>query len=735
MTTLPAPSREHLPLPAPVRRIPGDAGDAPSPAEFLGMLQRRVVLVVVLFIFLSGGAVGGWLAWVKYFPGYRSSALIECKSNIPDAELSLEQQRLKQDEHARFVMTQAVLLKSADILSEALKVAAVRETDWFKSARPEELLLNLTDELSAAPVRGTSFLRVSMQCRNPKDPAIIVNEVVRRWHDSVRRQAAAEFADEPLEASQAELEAVNREIADRNGRLADIVNRLPAGATQGFGESVLHQKVRQLSESKNLLHLELNQLEQLKDFYEGPGRNAVSAEDRFLVEQDPAITILRQELSRLEQNRSAAIQTYGKEHKVLKQLDAQIDAAQNKLDALRKSKLLERQADMREAARTAYDNVRHAFLAASEELLKAEGQLHDQDRLLYEYQNVSDDLGLLREKRIQLKDHIEAYTRVKTQRTAIDVTIAQSATDPLERSSPSIFLLPVGVFLALLMSGGIAIGLEMMDKSVRTSQDIVRYLGVALLGLIPHTDDEEVDIDRVETAVRDAPHSMLAEVFRRIRTSIQYSAPPDRQRTLLVTSPTPEDGKTTVACNLAMAIAQGGRRVLLVDANFRRPGLARVFEKHNAAGLSNVLAGDGTLASHIVRTDIPLLDLLETGPSPDNPVELLGGEHIRLFLTEATSLYDQIVIDAAPILLASETLVLSAAVDGVVIVVRANRNSRGVVRRACSMLEEVGAHVFGAVLNAAQVTRGGYFREQLRSYYEYKPEKTAGAASPRAIVK
>lgn len=735
MTTLPPPSQERLPLPAPVRRAPAEAGNAPSPAEFVGMLRRRIVLVVVLFILFSGGAVGGWFAWAKYFPGYRSSALIECISNIPDAEMSVEQQRLKQDEHTRFVMTQAVLLKSPDILGEVLKVTPVRETDWFKSTPPEDLLLDLTEDLSAAPVRGTNFLRVSMQCRNPEDPATIVNEVVRRWHDSVRKRAAADFADEPLAASKGDLAAIEREVAELNGRLADIVNRLPAGATQGFGESVLHQKVRQTSEAANLLFLEMKELEQLKDFYTGPGRNAISAEDRAMVQQDPAIFSLGQQLSSLEQNRSAAIQTYGNRHKVLRQLDAQIDAVASELDALSFAKLRERQADIREAVRTAHDNARHAWLAERDMLLRAESQLHDQDRLLYDYKTVSDELELTREKRIQIKDTIDSYTRIKTRRTAIDVSISQRATYPLERSSPSIFLLPVGVFLAALLSGGIAIGLEMMDDSVRTSQDIVKHLGVALLGLIPHTDDEEVDIDRVESAVRDAPQSMLAEVFRRIRTAIQYTAPPDRQRTLLVTSPTPEDGKTTVACNLAMAMAQGGRHVLLVDANFRRPGIAKIFDQHNAAGLSNVLAGDGTLASHIIQTDVPLLDVLEAGPCPDNPVELLGGERVREFLAEAMSMYDQIVLDTAPVLLATDTLVLSTAVDGVVMVVRANRNSRGVVRRACTLLGEVGAHVFGAVLNAAQVTRGGYFREQLRSYYEYMPEAKTGDAARRPIVK
>jgi capsular exopolysaccharide synthesis family protein len=178
-----------------------------------------------------------------------------------------------------------------------------------------------------------------------------------------------------------------------------------------------------------------------------------------------------------------------------------------------------------------------------------------------------------------------------------------------------------------------------------------------------------------------------------------------------------------------MAIAQGGRRVLLIDANFRRPALHRVFENIPATGLRNLLAGDADLASCAGQTTIPLLDVLGSGPTPPNPVELLGGEACRALLEEATSRYDQVIIDTAPILLASDALVMAPAVDGVVLVVRANVNSRGIARRASTLLVEVGAHLFGVVLNAARMRRGGYFREQLRTYYEYQ----AGAEAPASM--
>jgi capsular exopolysaccharide synthesis family protein len=485
--------------------------------------------------------------------------------------------------------------------------------------------------------------------------------------------------------------------------------------------------VQQFAEQVGILQLELAQLEQYRSIYNDPQGVAATAEDRGFVELDPQVNELALYLFRLEQQRAADEEIYGGEHEVLKQLDAQIRAAEAQLAELRMEKLQQRRADMRAATNTAYDNTRLALFSAQENLARAESALQDQDRLLFDYVNLEGEIEQKTEYLLQLDNYAKSLSRVKTQRTAINVSIAQPAIDPLERSSPSPLLLPVGFLLALLMAVGIPLALEMLDTSVRTSQDIVRHLDIAMLGVIPDTDDEEVPISQVESAVRDAPGSMVAEAFRRIRTSLQFAAPAERQRSIVVTSPRPQDGKTTVACNLAMAVAQGGRRVLLVDANFRRPSVHRILDKARPEGLSNLLIGQGSLADSVVKTDMPLLDVLGSGPTPPNPVELLGSEPFRALLQEAISTYDQVIIDTAPVLLASDAAVLAAAVDGVVLVVRAKQDSRGMARRACTLLTDVGGHLFGAVLNAAQAQRGGYFREQLRTYYDYQADVTTSA--------
>ena len=689
------------------------------------MLRRRMVLCVFLFVLFSGLGVGGFVVWWVYFPGYQSESLIECISNIPETDLSLvEQQRLRQDEHERFVRTQALLVTSPKILGEALKITEVRETKWYKDVlrRNREPLLELKEQLAAGPVRGTNFLRVAMECREAEDAEKIVNQVVGLWYQTAKKTTAEEFASDALAAAQKELDDTDRSLTLDRERLKGIAERLPPGAVQNPGGNVTAQEVRQYSEQVAVLELEKSQLEQYRALYNNPEAIAVTAEDRAMVEQDPQVAELNRALFLVEQQGAADSKVFGPEHGVLRNLEAQAEALRTKLDQLRLEKLRERKADIREAANTAFENARYALLLAQDKLRKAEDALTDQDRMLFDYLELSTKIETADEGRLRLSDFVKSLTRVKTQRTAINVNVAQPAIKALERNSPSKLLALASVCLALALAVSLSLALEWLDKSVRTAQDVVRHVGVAMLGTVPDADDEETAIERVETALRDSPRSMMAEAFRVIRTNLHFSSPADAQRTILVTSPGPEDGKTTVACNLAVAMAQGGRRVLLVDANLRKPQLHRLFEKVSPVGLSNALIGASSLSDIATPSGLPGLDIVGSGPTPPNPAELLGGEPFRAFLREAAARYDHIIVDSAPILLANDAAVLATVVDGVILTIRANQNSKGVARRACAILADVRAHLFGAVLNAARVTRGGYYREQLRTFYEYQAE-------------
>lgn len=713
-----------------------EGGPSISAGDLWGMFRRRLVLIILLFMLFGGSVFAGFSLWWTKYPGYTSVALIECVSNIPRANLSPEQERLRQDEHERFVLTLAQLLKSPIILEEVLKLTSVRNTQWWKTIDakrfkgPSAHHIRLLSDLKAGPMRGTNYLRVSIECKHLKDPAVIVRGVVEQWLQIVRKRSADEFTDNPLAALKGELSDLNGDINDDRSRLNQLADRLPAGAIQNPGDSITMQKVKFLSEQVAKLRLELSQLEQFANAYNDPDSLLISAEDQAWVEQDIEVMALTQNLFSLRQLKAADEEVYGIQHRIIRQYNAQIRAGEEELDLLRTEKMQQRREEMRAAANSARDNTKSALFTAQNDLAKATATLQDQDHLVLEQKNLEQDIEYKMEYRQKLTDSINSFERIKAQRTAVNVNLAQEPADPLQKSSPSLLLLPLGLFVALGLSLVIGLGLELMDTSVRTSQDILRHLKMGMLGIVPDIDDEEVSIIKVETAFRDEPQSMVAEAFRQIRTNLQFGASTDQQRLILVTSPQAEDGKTTVACNLGLAFAQGGKRILLIDTNFRRPAIQTVFPSTAGPGLHDLLTSDVDLASMTQPTDTTGLFVLGCGAAMHNSPELLAGEEFAKILNEAKGSYDQVIIDSAPVLLASDALVMVPMVDGVVLVVRAKQNSRGAAKRALTLLTNVGAHVLGAVLNAAQVTRGGYYRQQLRDYYDYQDQGDRVVALP-----
>jgi capsular exopolysaccharide synthesis family protein len=218
----------------------------------------------------------------------------------------------------------------------------------------------------------------------------------------------------------------------------------------------------------------------------------------------------------------------------------------------------------------------------------------------------------------------------------------------------------------------------------------------------------------------------MAEGFRQVRTRLQHAASLDTTRSILVTSSSPGDGKSLVASNLAAGLALNGRRILLVDSNFRKPALDKNFAVDNSLGFSDVLASLDKFDSAIHKTQVPNLDLMPTGPRPSNPTELLESQVLLDFIERALEEYDHIIFDSGPLLLVSETAALAPRVDGVITVVRARSNSRGLLQRMRDNLRQLKAEHLGVVLNAVRSQGGGYYGRNIKTYYEYQTQ-TVGA--------
>jgi capsular exopolysaccharide synthesis family protein len=274
----------------------------------------------------------------------------------------------------------------------------------------------------------------------------------------------------------------------------------------------------------------------------------------------------------------------------------------------------------------------------------------------------------------------------------------------------------LAVILGLLGGIGLAFAAEQLDTSITTQEQVEEQLGLTFLGIIPSVARND-DGSAQDLIVHTQPKSAAAECLRAVRTNLLFMSPEKPLRMLLVTSSGPQEGKTTTATSLAVTMAGSGNRVLLVDADMRRPRVHRIFGAPNSAGLSSLILGDGTLDAAVLATEIPGLQILPCGPVPPNPAELLHTEAFRKVLAEMALRFDRVIIDSPPIGVVADAAVIGAHVDGTVVVLKAGRTSRDVARQAVRQLKDVNAPIFGAVLNDLDLSTQKY--GQYGYYYRY----------------
>jgi capsular exopolysaccharide synthesis family protein len=280
------------------------------------------------------------------------------------------------------------------------------------------------------------------------------------------------------------------------------------------------------------------------------------------------------------------------------------------------------------------------------------------------------------------------------------------------------------IMAGMLVALGLAFGIEYLDDTVKTPEDVAKRLGLPLLGLVP-----AIRGDRVPLLSETVPHD-FGEAFRSLRTSLVFTAGAGESRVIAVTSSQPLEGKTTTACNLATALALGGSRVLLIDADMRRPGLHRIMGVENEIGLSHLLVGQARVREAVQRTTEPNLFVITAGRTPPNPSELLASERMKSFIANLSQgPFEWIVLDTPPVLAVTDAVVLAGAVSAVVFVVGSEMTRRVHAERALGTLRAGKPRSIGVVLNRVDFDRNKYYYSR---YYGYNYKSYYGSATPAA---
>lgn len=479
----------------------------------------------------------------------------------------------------------------------------------------------------------------------------------------------------------------------------------------------IDEKQNVLTQRLSDLNHELSVVEADRVAKESLYRQAQSGQAADLL-RDALVDRLEERLAELRTEHAEARTQFGPQHPRMLRLEEQIAEVTGQLAAQRQILLAKLKSDYQAAVK------RETLLRQLVERQKAEvNQLNQrlvQYNILKREATTTKELyeGLLQ----QLKEAgISAGLR------SSNIRVVDPARVPLAPYSPNVIL---NVFLALCLSIPVGVALaflrEYLDNTVKTPDEVERYSSLPALAVVPLAEQVDAarwlhlphssrqDSSQVALVTYRQPQSGMAEAFRSLRTSVLLSFPERSPRLVLVTSAQPLEGKTSTAVNLAVALAQRGSKVILVDADLRKPSMHTVLNTDGRAGLSLYLSGSQECDGLIIPTTVPNLSLLPAGPVPPNPAELLSSGRMRDLLGRLGQEFEHVVLDSPPVLSITDATVLSVLVDGVILVVRSGKTTREMLRHTRGLLLSVNARVLGVVLNGVALDSVDYY------YYHYK---------------
>lgn len=598
---------------------------------------------------------------------------------------------------------------------------------------------------SRATVKDTRLIEISYRSNDPELAAYVSNAVAETFTtmNEEKRSGTSRKTSDFLGKRVAELQS---EIKEDETKLLDLKKKEGILPTTGEGTIDLERLAglnKQLLEAENARKNAEAQYFAVKDNPESVKQMAQEQMARYITEKQNALRDLRNDTQKkiadLSANRARQLQEYKEGAPEIKEIDTQINSLQTSLD-----REVARNSDelgdfVNKASTTILTNLQTKYLQAKQQEDKirasfneqynvAQGQNEGAVMLKLLEQNIDTNKGFLKNLIEQQSGNDVAYKGTDNNIAVAEIAIPNTIPVAPRRLTTVL----AALMLSTLFGAGLALFLEYLDDTIRTTEEVENYLQLPALAAIPTIDsmpkrrlllvggsEEDVDDQKTELLISGDPRSSLAEAYRQLRTSILLSTAGHAPKSLLVTSSLPAEGKTTTATNTAISLAQTGAKVLLIDADMRRPRLHSVFGIGNGEGLSTLLSSDvktAEILEIIKRDDTTKLHLLPSGPVPPNPAELIGSEQMSSLLRTLQENFTHVVVDSPPIASFTDGVLIASMVDGVILVVHSGKSSRQVVKRSKQLLNDIGARIFGVVLNNVNLrAEDNYYYYQ--SYY------------------
>jgi capsular exopolysaccharide synthesis family protein len=576
-----------------------------------------------------------------------------------------------------------------------------------ESSDESSLISSFIGRVEVIPVRGSHLVDVTFTSQNPRFAATAANAL------------ADEYVDQnlqiKLQSTQGMLDWLERELAGQQQKVED--------SERALAQYRERENALSLDEKQNIVLARLNQLNdaatrartaraqkeslysQVKSIASGTAPDAIP-----VVGQNPSVQNAKSKLASLQAEKVKLLDRYGEKHPQVVQVNTALADAQRQYDL---------------AVSGAVQSVRNEYEAA----------IIEERSLSQNLEGAKAEATVLNRKGIgygvmerEAKSNREVYQSLLTREKELRVS-ANSRTNNVRvidhAEVPKAPVTPGGrrtwlisIVVGLVLSIGVALGLDYMNDTIKTPEDVSRRLKLPFLGLVPSVRGDKHPL----LASSHVPHD-FGESFRALRTSLLSKYPSEGTKIFIVTSAQPLEGKTTTAANIAMALAYGGSRVLLIDADMRRPGLHRPLRLTNERGLSQVLTGQARVRDVVQRTVDPNLLAITAGRTPPNPSELLSSERMKTLLTNlAHGPFDWIIIDTPPVLAVTDAVILAPMVNGVTFVIGAEMTRRRLAERAIDTVMQSRPRYAAAVLNKVDFDKNKYYYSryyghQYKNYY------------------
>ncbi|HEV2746401.1 MAG TPA: polysaccharide biosynthesis tyrosine autokinase [Allosphingosinicella sp.] len=677
---------------------------------------------------LVAAIIVGVIATALTVPLYRAATRLEIErqtANVLNVE-DVEQEESVQDV-GQFLQTQVQILRSRSLREAVAEdLGLVRDNRFLeamnaplpdealrpevqRAARRDAVLDVLEDNLSVVLLPSSRIVEVSFSSPDRQLSSRVANSFGKKYIEGnlSRRfetsSYARSFLSDQLGKAKERLEASERTM-NTYARQAGLVE---TGAPN-TGTTTTEASTSLTSTSLVQFNTALNAARTQRIGAEQKWNEARNAPALSLAEvyRNPAVTAMVQRRAQLRADYEEARQRRKADFPEMRQMAAEIEQIDRELNSVA--------AGIRSSIRRDYEVARAQEAALEQNVANLTSErLGEQDRSV-QY-NI-----LMREvqtNRILYDGLLQRFKELSAAAglAANNISVVDKAEPPRFPYKPQPVLnMVLATFLGLVLGILAALARERLAGRLRIPEDVERELAVPVLSTIPVVQKGELE------EVLKNPRSPASEAYHTLRTALELSTSAGVPKTLLFTSGQQGEGKSTSALTVATDFAKGGRKVLLVDADMRRPSLHRRLDRFNEAGLSSILAAQATLPGAVQEiSGSPNLSFLSSGPLPPSPAELLSGPMLRAFLDQAGTAYDLVIIDGPPVLALADATILASKAAGTVVVIEADRSRVQQVRSSIDRLRSGGAHLIGAVFSKFDARHMGY-EYDYRYNYEYR---------------